>query len=63
MTTLAILLTVAMTAILFRDFNYHRMFIFYAWLFSIIFLSFGRMVHAQVQWQVQSRGSARIVCC
>ncbi|MEZ4640897.1 MAG: hypothetical protein R2856_39060 [Caldilineaceae bacterium] len=52
-----------MTAILFRDFNYHRMFIFYAWLFSIIFLSFGRMVHAQVQWQVQSGGDRRGSWC
>ena len=56
LTTLAILLTVATVSLLFRDFNYHRMLVFYAWIFSILLLSFGRLIHAQVQWQAQSRG-------
>lgn len=56
LTTLAILLTVAMAALLLRDFSYHRMLIFYGWLFSLIGLTIGRGIHAQIQWQAQARG-------
>jgi exopolysaccharide biosynthesis polyprenyl glycosylphosphotransferase len=56
LTTLSILLTVALVSLLLRDFTYHRMFIFYGWLFSIAGLTLGRVIHAQIQWQAQARG-------
>ena len=38
------------------SFTYHRQLIAYAWLFNILILSVARIVHAQIQWQAQSRG-------
>jgi exopolysaccharide biosynthesis polyprenyl glycosylphosphotransferase len=56
LSTLSTLLSIALVSLLLRDFTYHRMFIVYAWIFSIGLLTVGRMIHAQIQWQAQSRG-------
>ncbi len=56
LTTLSVLLSVAAVSLLFPDFTYHRLFLFYAWIFGIGLLTIGRMIHAQIQWQAQSRG-------
>lgn len=54
--TLCILLTVALTSLFLRDFVYHRTLVGYAWLLNIGLLAFGRMLHAQLQWNAQARG-------
>ncbi len=56
LTTLCTLLTVACISLFLRDFVYHRTLLGYAWLLNIILLTFGRTLHAQLQWNAQSRG-------
>jgi len=54
--TFAMLITVALLTLALRDFRYHRQFLFYAWAITIGLLTLVRSLHAQVQWQAQSRG-------
>lgn len=54
--TFSFLITVAMIALLLRDFDYHRQMLVIAWLATILTLAIARMIHAQVQWQAQARG-------
>lgn len=56
LTTLSFLLSIAIITLLWRDFNYHRMFVAVAWVLSVGLLTVGRLVHARVQWRVQARG-------
>jgi exopolysaccharide biosynthesis polyprenyl glycosylphosphotransferase len=57
LTTLSTLLTVAFVALLFKNSDMiFRSLFFYSWLLSIAFLTVGRALHAQIQWQAQSRG-------
>lgn len=56
LTTLCTLLTVALVNLFLRDFVYHRTFLGYAWLLNILLLTVGRTLHAQIQWNAQSRG-------
>ena len=56
LTTLSFLLSIAIIALLWRDFAYHRMFVALAWLFASGLLVIGRMVHARVQWRAQAQG-------
>ncbi len=56
LTTLSLLLTVALVTLFLRDFVYHRSLVAYAWLFTMGFLALGRAVHAQIQWRAQARG-------
>ncbi len=57
MTSLSMLLTVACVALLLKDSDLiFRSIFFYAWVFSIGLITVGRVIHAQVQWQAQSRG-------
>jgi Undecaprenyl-phosphate glucose phosphotransferase len=43
--------------------DYPRLMMVYAWILTIMFVWFGRIVHSRVQWQLQSRGynEARVV--
>lgn len=54
--TLSVLLTVAVITLLLPNFNYRRSLVAYAWLFSIVILNIGRIIHAQIQWRAQARG-------
>ena len=54
--SLALLFTVATLTLLFPNFNYHRSLLFYAWSFNIVLLTVVRSIHAQIQWQAQSKG-------
>jgi exopolysaccharide biosynthesis polyprenyl glycosylphosphotransferase len=57
LTTLSTLLTVAIIALLFKNSDMiFRSLFFYGWLLSIACLTVGRLIHAQIQWQAQSRG-------
>jgi len=56
MTTLSFLLAVAIISLLWRDFNYHRLFVGLAWFFATGLLTIGRMVHARIQWRAQAMG-------
>lgn len=56
MTTLSFLLAVAFISLLWRDFNYHRLFVGLAWFFATGLLTIGRMVHARIQWRAQAMG-------
>jgi exopolysaccharide biosynthesis polyprenyl glycosylphosphotransferase len=57
LTTLSTLLTVAFIALLFKNSDMiFRSLFFYSWLLSIAGLTVGRLIHAQIQWQAQSRG-------
>ena len=56
LTTLCTLLTVALLSLLLRDFAYHRTLLGYAWLLNMLFLTAGRTLHAQIQWNAQARG-------
>lgn len=56
MTTLSFLLAVALIALLWRDFTYHRLFVGLAWFFTTGLLTIGRMVHARIQWRAQAMG-------
>jgi len=55
-TTFAFLVTVATVALTLRGFDYHRQMLVIAWGATILVLTVGRAIHAQVQWQVQARG-------
>ncbi|RME47012.1 MAG: hypothetical protein D6791_06865, partial [Chloroflexi bacterium] len=56
LTTLSLLLTVALISLFLRDFTYHRSLVLYAWLFTMGILTVGRAVHAQIQWRAQAQG-------
>jgi exopolysaccharide biosynthesis polyprenyl glycosylphosphotransferase len=53
---LATLFTVALLTLLLRDFQYHRALILLGSGLTIIFDTFVRTIHAQLQWQAQARG-------
>lgn len=52
----ALLFTIAFLTLGAPQFNYHRSLVVYAWLFNIGIVSTARALHAQLQWQAQSRG-------
>jgi exopolysaccharide biosynthesis polyprenyl glycosylphosphotransferase len=54
-TLFATLLTVAILELSIR-LDYHRWLLFYGSVFTVTFLAVARTLHAQVQWQAQSRG-------
>ena len=52
----ATLLTVALLALLMRDFEYHRQLVLWAWALNIVLLTVARSIHAQIQWLAQAKG-------
>ena len=56
LSTLCLLLTIAFTRLFLWGFDYHRTFVVYAWLLHMALLTFGRIMHAQLQWNAQARG-------
>lgn len=54
--TLTMLFTVALLTLLARDFQYHRAFVLLGAGLTIVYDTFGRVIHAQLQWMVQARG-------
>jgi len=54
--TLTMLFTVALLTLLARDFQYHRAFVLLGAGLTIVYDTFGRVVHAQLQWLAQARG-------
>ncbi|MEZ4729470.1 MAG: undecaprenyl-phosphate glucose phosphotransferase [Caldilineaceae bacterium] len=54
-TLFATLLTIAVLELSIRP-DYHRWLLLYATILSILFLAVARTIHAQIQWQAQTRG-------
>ena len=54
--TLTMLFTVALLTLLARDFQYHRAFILLGAGLTVVYDTFGRVIHAQFQWLAQARG-------
>ena len=52
----AMVITVALLTLLFRDFSYHRALVLLGASLTVLFDTIARTVHAQLQWQVQARG-------
>jgi hypothetical protein len=53
---LATLFTVALLTLFLREFQYHRAFILLGAGLTIVFDTFARVIHAQLQWQAQAKG-------
>ncbi|MFN8464221.1 MAG: undecaprenyl-phosphate glucose phosphotransferase [Caldilineaceae bacterium] len=53
---LATLFTVALLTLFLREFQYHRAFILIGAGLTIVFDTIARVLHAQLQWQAQSKG-------
>ncbi|MCB0053590.1 MAG: hypothetical protein KDE24_29065, partial [Caldilinea sp.] len=53
---LALLFTVALLTLFVREFQYHRALILLGAGLTILIDTFGRVLHAQIQWQMQARG-------
>ncbi|MDX1520246.1 MAG: undecaprenyl-phosphate glucose phosphotransferase [Anaerolineae bacterium] len=54
--SVATVITIAFTAIIFKDLDYPRLMMVYAWLLTILFTSAGRLIQSQIQLALQSRG-------
>ncbi len=48
--------TLAFTSLLFKDLDYPRLMIGYAWGLTILLTTLGRLCHARLQWALQARG-------
>ncbi len=58
-TSVGIISSTAFTSFLFKnELDYPRLMVVYSWILTIAFVTFGRVIHARVQWYLQSRGVA-----
>ncbi|HIQ04227.1 MAG TPA: undecaprenyl-phosphate glucose phosphotransferase, partial [Anaerolineae bacterium] len=59
-TVVGVLIAIAFISLLFKNsLDYHRLMMFYAWVLTLLLVWLGRVVHAQVQWWLQTRGAGQ----
>jgi exopolysaccharide biosynthesis polyprenyl glycosylphosphotransferase len=61
-TSVGTVITLALSSLLFKnsaDFDYPRLMVFYAWGLTILMVTAGRYIHAQVMWRLKAAGVAK----